>query len=124
METQRPPRFRMAAALLALLGLFDASYLALERALGNTGIFCPTGGGCTTVQSSAYSVMFGVPVAYTGVAGYLVLLVLALWSLSAERPAGLRALLLGFASAGLLFSLYLSYLQLFVIKAICFWCVI
>jgi uncharacterized membrane protein len=124
--TIRPPYFRMAAALLALLGLFDAAYLALERALGNSGVFCPTGGGCTVVQESVYSAVFGVPVAYIGVAGYATLLAVALISLSVERLAGLRvpALLLGLASLGLLFSLYLSYLQLFEIKAICFWCVI
>jgi uncharacterized membrane protein len=126
MIAQRPPYFRMAAALLALLGLFDAAYLALERTLGDTSIFCPTGGGCTTVQSSAYATLLGVPVAYIGVAGYAVLLGLALLSLSVDRLAGLSvpALLLVFASGGLLFSLYLTYLQLFEIKAICFWCVI
>ena len=56
----RPPYFRMAAALLALLGLFDAAYLAIERALGNSGVFCPTGGGCTLVQESAYSAIMRV----------------------------------------------------------------
>jgi uncharacterized membrane protein len=126
MTIERPPYFRMAAALLALLGLFDAAYLAIERTLGNTGVFCPTGGGCTTVQESTYSALLGVPVAYIGVAGYAALLAVALLSLSVDTLAGMRvsALLLGLASAGLLFSLYLSYLQLFVIKAICFWCVI
>jgi uncharacterized membrane protein len=126
MQTQRPPYFRMAAALLALLGLFDAAYLAIERVLGGTGVFCPTGGGCTTVQESAYSAVFGVPVAYIGVAGYAALLLVALLSLSADTLAGVRAsvLLLALASIGLLFSLYLSYLQLFEIKALCFWCVI
>ncbi len=127
MTLQRPPYFRMAAALLALLGLFDAAYLAIERALGNAGgVFCPTGGGCTTVQESAYSALLGVPVAYIGVAGYAALLVVALLSLSVDTLAGVRvsALLLGLASVGLLFSLYLSDLQLFEIKAICFWCVV
>ena len=116
----------MAAAALALLGLFDASYLALERLIGDTGGFCPTGGGCTTVQSSAYSALFGIPVAYIGVMGYATLLALALIGLSAERVAGLRvsALLLAFASLGVVFSLYLTYLQFAVIGAICFWCII
>src|SRR5689334_8876805 len=124
MAMQRSQSFGMAAALLALLGLFDAAYLALERLLGNGAIFCPTGGGCTTVQSSAYSALLGVPVAYIGVAGYALLLALGLLSLSADQLGGLSlpALLLAAASGGLLFSLYLSYLQLFVIGAICFWC--
>ena len=126
MMTQRPLYLRMAVALLALLGLFDASYLVLERALGNSGVFCPIGGGCTVVQESAYSVVLGVPVAYIGVAGYAALLAVALLALSADTLAGVHVsgLLLALASLGLLFSLYLSYLQLFEIKAICFWCVV
>jgi uncharacterized membrane protein len=126
MQTQHTPYYRMAAALLALLGLFDAAYLALERLIGNVGGYCPTGGGCATVQSSVYSALLGVPVAYIGVAGYAALLGLALLSLSAEKVAGLRvaSLLLALASAGVLFSIYLSYLQVAVIGAICFWCVV
>jgi uncharacterized membrane protein len=126
MSKQRTPFFRMAAAMLAVLGLLDASYLALERMIGDTSGFCPTGGGCTTVQSSAYSALFGIPLAYIGVAGYLTMLALALLALSAERLAGLRvtALLLALAGLGVLFSLYLSYLQVAVIGAICFWCVV
>jgi uncharacterized membrane protein len=127
MQTQRSLYPRMAAALLALLGLLDAAYLALERMLGDTaGIVCPTGGGCVTVQSSAYSTLFGIPVAYIGVAGYTVLLGVALLSLSMERVAGLRVptLLVALSGIGLLFALYLSYLQVVVIRAICFWCVV
>jgi uncharacterized membrane protein len=116
----------MAAALLALLGLFDSAYLALERAIGDPGGFCPTGGGCETVQSSAYSTLLGVPVAYMGVVAYAALLAVALLSLSADEVAGLPlpVLLLALASGGVLFSLYLSYLQVAVIGAICFWCVV
>ena len=39
---------------------------------------CPIGGGCETVQSSAYAVMFGIPVAFIGIAGYAALLAVAL----------------------------------------------
>ena len=124
--TERPPYFRMAAALLALLGLFDAAYLALERAIGDASGYCPTGGGCAAVQGSAYSSVLGVPVAYIGVAGYATLLAVALLSLSLDTVAGLRApvLLLALASLGVLFSLYLSYVQVGLIGVICFWCVI
>jgi uncharacterized membrane protein len=126
MQIERTPSLRMAAALLALLGLFDSAYLTLERLIGAPGGFCPTGGGCAAVQESAYSSLFGVPVAYVGVAGYAALLGVALLSLSVDRVAGVRvaALLLALASLGLLFSLYLSYLQVAVIGAICFWCVV
>lgn len=118
---------RMVAAVLALLGLLDAGYLSLERLLGATGsLVCPIGGGCVTVQSSVYATLLGVPVAFIGVAGYATLLVLALLSLSSDRIAGVRVstLLLALASVGVLFALYLSYLQVGVIGALCFWCVV
>ena len=76
------------------------------------------------MQSSVYSAVFGVPVSYIGVAGYAVLLSVALLSLSVDTIAGLPtpALLLVLASCGALFSFYLSYLQVGVIGAVCFWC--
>ena len=115
----------MAAALLALLGLFDAAYLALERAIGDAALICPVGSGCTTVQNSAYSTLFGVPIAYTGVAGYAVLLGVALLSLSRDTVGRLSVprLLLALAGLGVLFALYLTYLQVALIGAICSWCV-
>ena len=117
---------RMAAALLALLGLFDALYLALERLLPDTSLYCPTGGGCEVVQNSPYATLFGVPVAFIGVAGYAVLLGVALLALHGDVVAGipLPALLLGLASVGGLFGLYLTYLQVAVIGAVCFWCAV
>lgn len=124
---ERSPYPRMAAALLALLGLLDAGYLSLERLLGETGaIVCPVGGGCVTVQSSAYATLLGAPVAFIGLAGYAALFALGLLSLSRDEVAGVGVadLLLALASAGVLFSLYLSYLQVAVIGAICFWCVV
>jgi uncharacterized membrane protein len=120
---ENSPYPRMAAALLALLGLLDSIYLSLERLTGGA-LVCPVGGGCETVQSSAYALFLGFPVAYIGVIGYLALLVVALVSLNVERIGGVSVsgVLLALASAGLLFSLYLTYLQIAVIGAICFWC--
>lgn len=117
-------RHRQAIALLALIGLLIALYLALHR-LGAIGsLQCGTG-GCETVQSSAYAVFLGVPVAFYGVAGYLALLVVSLAGLQpalAERRGPTR-LLAAMAGLGLAFTLYLTYIELFVIHAICRWCV-
>ena len=66
-EGLRSPYARMAIALLALIGMFDALYLGLGRLVGGA-VYCPTGGGCEAVAASEYSVLFGVlPVAYLGV---------------------------------------------------------
>jgi len=117
-------RYRQAIALLALVGLFVALYLWLH-VLGFGGpIKCGTG-GCDTVQTSPWAVFLGLPVAFYGVVGYSAIFVVALVAL---RPAALLErkwdiLLVGLATAGVLFTAYLTYLELFVIHAICRWCV-
>ena len=76
------------------------------------------GSGCQTVANSSYSHLFGVNVAVFGIAGYLGLLGAAFVPGDAGRFAGLLFALVGFG-----FSAYLTYLELFVIDAICQWCV-
>lgn len=117
-------RYRQATALLALVGLFVALYLWLH-ALGFGGpIKCGTG-GCDTVQTSQWAVLFGLPVAFYGVVGYLTILVVSLMALRpvALPQRGWSTLLAALASVGFLFTIYLTYLELFVIHAICRWCV-
>ena len=116
--------YRMSAALLSLLGLFVSAYLYLYK-IGRIGTLACGAGGCETVQQSPWSRFAGVDVALIGVVGYAGLLLL---SLAALQP-GLMArrwpttLLLGLAGVGAAFALYLTYLELFVIHAICRWCV-
>ena len=117
-------RHRQAIALLALIGLFISLYLTLHR-LGIIGTLQCGTGGCETVQTSSYAVFLGVPVAFYGVAGYVALLVVSLVGLqpswvSRREPIVLLAAMSGL---GLAFTIYLTYLELFVILAICRWCV-
>ena len=118
-------RQRQAIAVLALVGLFVALYLWLH-ALGFGGaIKCGASGGCETVQTSQWAVFLGFPVALYGVVGYLAVLIVALVSL---RPAALierkwNVMLVVLGTAGVAFTAYLTYLELFVIHAICRWCV-
>ena len=117
-------RHRQAIALLALVGFFVALYLWLH-ALGVGGpLKCGTG-DCDTVQASRWAMFLGVPVALYGVVGYAAILAVALAGL---RPAaiarrGRTLVLAALATGGLLFTAYLTYLELFVIHAICRWCV-
>ncbi len=114
----------MAAAVLALLGLLLATYLLLHR-LGFTGpLICGSSASCDTVQASRYAAFLGIPVAAWGVGGYATLLAIALAGLQprwAERrePTLWLALLSGL---GVAFTAYLTYLELFVIRAVCRWC--
>ena len=115
---------RMAVALLSVAGLFVSAYLYLFK-IGQIGTIACGTGGCETVQLSAQSRFMGVEVALIGVIGYAVLLLLALLSLQprfAGRSWPLRSLLLA-AGGAVVFTLYLKYLELFVIHAICRWCV-
>ncbi|HEX2249031.1 MAG TPA: vitamin K epoxide reductase family protein [Gemmatimonadales bacterium] len=114
----------MSAAVLSLLGLFISAYLYLYK-IGRIGMLACGAGGCETVQQSAWSRFAGLEVSLIGLAGYAVLLVVSLAGvqprLAARRwPTTLLSILAG---VGVLFTIYLTYLELFVIHAICRWCV-
>lgn len=115
----------MLAALVALAGMFVALYLTLYK-LGYIGTLVCAVGSCETVQTSKWATFLGFPVGGWGVAYYVAVFALALAGLApalADR-AWLSRLLLGITAFGVLFSLWLTYLELFVIHAICQWCVI
>lgn len=117
-------RHRQAIALLALVGLFVALYLWLHQIGVGGELKCGTG-GCDTVQTSRWARFLGIPVAAYGVVGYAALLTAALVGL---QPAWLGrrgpiVLLAALATGGVLFTGWLTYLELFVIYAICRWCV-
>lgn len=76
------------------------------------------GGGCETVAESTYSHVFGVNIAVFGVGGYVLLLAAALLRGDLARMTGFGISLVGFG-----YSVYLTYLEVFKIEAICQWCV-
>jgi uncharacterized membrane protein len=115
---------RMAMVLVSLAGFFVALYLYLYK-IGKIGVLACGTGACETVQLSPQSRFLGVEVALIGVVGYAALLGLSLVSLQPRfggRHWSVLGLLIGTGGA-LLFTLYLKYLELFVIHAICRWCV-
>ena len=116
---------REIIAALALAGIFVALYLTLYK-MGAIGELSCRVGSCETVNSSRWAVFLGAPVAAWGVGFYAVVFALALAGLSA-RLAGSRQLSLALvllSGWGVVFSLWLTYLELFVIHAICQWCVV
>ena len=115
---------RMSAALTALAGVFISAYLWLYK-LGKIGTLTCGTGGCETVQLSPYSRFLGLEVAAIGAVGYALLLALSLASLNARPALAARLItaLVVLSGMALLFTLYLKYLELFVIHAICRWCV-
>jgi uncharacterized membrane protein len=111
-------RLRAAAAVLALAGLAIAIYLTVVHYDHSAPVCVGGGGGCEKVQSSDYAELASIPVALIGAIGYASIL------LSLALPGQLGRFLgalLGLVGFG--FSAYLTYLELFVIDAICQWCV-
>ncbi len=116
---------RQLAALLALVGLLIATYLTLHN-LGIIGTLTCTVGSCETVQTSRWSRFLGVPVALWGAGFYAGVLALAFLGDSARYAEArwVPALMLGMTGFGVLFSAWLTWLELAVIHAICMYCVI
>jgi uncharacterized membrane protein len=116
MPTERS--LRIAAAVLAVIGIGVATYIAIAESGGGAPKCLAGGSGCETVAESHYAHLAGINVAVIGIFGYVVVLAAAIVPGDAGRFGGFLAALVGFG-----FSLYLTYLELFVIDAICQWCV-
>ena len=114
----------MLMALIALIGVFVSLYLTLYK-LGYIGTLACGTGACETVQLSRWGDFLGMPVAAWGVGYYLLVFVLSVAS-TQERFEGSRGLSLAVVLVtgwGVLFTAWLTYLELFRIHAICRWCV-
>ena len=111
----------VAIALLSLVGLADSLYLTVEHVTGQT-VRCTIVSGCSEVLSSSYAVVAGIPLAAVGAAAYFTVFSLAILAIFGYRIAGkLLAPLTAFMA---LVSLWLIYLQAFVIGAFCQFCLL
>lgn len=123
MSIQRLPNWILASILiLASLGFIDATYLTVSHYAG-VDLYCGTSGGCGVVTTSAYSTMFGIYMAVYGMLYYLSILALTVIYIDTKNNKILKPLMI-IPVLGFLFSLYLVYLQLFVINAICRYCML
>ena len=106
-------------AVLALVGLADATFLTVAHLTGDDAV-CGSLAGCSTVLGSSYSAIRGIPTAGFGAIAYFSAFSLAV--LAAFRYANARGLLLLLVGLMLLASLYFLYLQAFVLHAFCPFC--
>jgi uncharacterized membrane protein len=114
----------MIVAALALAGIFISIYLTLYK-LGVVGELSCSIGSCETVNTSRWSVFLGLPVAAWGLLFYLDVFGVALLGTMPrwENEPVISIVLVAQATVGVLFSAWLTYLELAVIQAICIWCV-
>jgi uncharacterized membrane protein len=112
-----------AILILSIAGLAISFYLTDLYLFGGI-IPCGASGGCEVVRESPYAWLLGVPIPIWGAVVYGAITGVALWLLARRRLGEWgRLSLFALGLAGLLFSGYLTYLELFVIHAICRWCV-
>lgn len=123
-ERPRPSWHTWAIPLLLLLGMAVAAYLSFVEATGSDAVCGPVG-DCNTVQQSPYARLFGLlPVGNLGLIGYVAML--GAWATlrfgSGKATYWAAIALPAMAFGGTLFSIYLTFLEPFVIGASCIWC--
>jgi uncharacterized membrane protein len=106
--------------VVASAGILVAGYLGVTKLLGGNAAFCTAGSGCDIVQASRYAVLLGVPTALWGVVAYAA--VGALGALGLTRTRWLAAFAIAAGAVG--FSAYLTWLEVFVLRAVCGYCLL
>jgi len=115
---------RIASIILALIGLLDSVYLSYVK-LAHSQVYCGTSGDCEAVANSPYAEIAGIPIAFLGVGAYATILLLHyLENRGGFWRANASMIVFGISLSGTLYSAYLTYLEIAVIRAICPYCVV
>ena len=109
---------RIAIAIIAAVGIGVATYIFIADSTAGSPACLVGGGGCETVAKSSYSHIAGINIAIFGIIGWVLILATTLFGNDYARLGGFLIALGGFG-----FSIYLTYLQIWNIEAICPWCV-
>lgn len=110
--------------MTAILGIADAAYLLILKLTSNSAM-CLGIGDCATVNASRYSEIYKIPVSLLGIIAYLAILGIHTLEprLRIFKENG-RLLVFGISMVGVFFSAYLTYVELYILHAICPFCVI
>ncbi len=116
-------KFYIASVVLVVIGLLVSIYMTIYKISGNDGM-CLGSGDCSTVNASVFSEVNGIPVAVFGIIGYAAILTVHLLeNRNAFFKKNATLLIFGMSLTGFLFTLWLVYVELVLIKAICPFCV-
>ncbi len=122
--SQTDKRLRWSAIILALLGLADGIYLSYIK-LANATAACGGIGDCESVNNSPYSEIAGIPIAILGSGAYLAIIFLLMVEPRAQWWRDYAPIMVfGLSLTGVLYSAYLTYVEVAVLHAICPYCVI
>jgi uncharacterized membrane protein len=118
-------KITIVALVASIIGFIDSAYLVYVK-LSHAIIYCTPGlGDCATVQSSQWSTIWGIPIAIFGAIAYLSLIGLYLFEKKIKILSKYSDyLIFGISFFGFVYSMFLTYLEFFVIHALCQWCVL
>ena len=117
-------KFTWASIILASIGVLDSIYLFIYK-ISNNNAMCLGNGDCATVNASRYSEIYGIPVSLLGLFAYLAILTLLIFEIRNIVTKGNSNLLVfGISLVGVIFSSYLTYIEYFVIYAVCPFCIL
>lgn len=115
----------ITSIIASFMGLIDSVYLTVLKVTENKQMCVQGAGDCWSVNTSPYSEVFGIPVALLGAIAYIVLIAIFFME---NRAALLQQygpyLVFGITLTGTLFSAYLTYVEIAVIRAVCLFCVV
>ena len=112
-----------ASVALVVLGLLVSIYMTIYKVTSNNAM-CLGSGDCSTVNASSYSEVYGIPVAVFGVLGYAaILMVLYFENRNRFFKQNSTLMIFGMALTGFLFTLWLIYVEVVLLKALCPFCV-
>ncbi len=123
MDTER--KLNISLRIIALVGLVDSLYLTWVKLSHSEAACLPGIGNCETVNTSRYSAINGIPIAVLGAGAYLLILAILLL----EKRKGFwmdngAMVIFGLSLIGVFYSVYLTYIELAVIHAVCPFCVL
>ena len=117
-------KLRWTSIVVAIIGIIDAAYLSYVK-IAHQEVYCGGSGACDTVNNSPYAEISGIPIAYLGLGAYIIILALLLLESRAEFWANYSPMIIfGMTLAGTLYSIYLTYVELAVLRAVCPYCVV
>jgi len=113
-----------SSIILATIGILDSTYLFIFK-ISNNNAMCLGNGDCATVNTSPYSVVYGIPVSLLGMLAYLAILALLIFEFrNIVTKENSNLLVFGISLVGVIYSAYLTYIEFYVIFAVCPFCIL